>query len=216
MVYRAILDKILRLAYTNQRKNDLYVPAEIKLVLTDKGRRNMEWSYGILGSTHPIFRHLLGAACVFFLKKGLGDRVQRGLTVLPPAFMVAASIWSLLIPAMEQPAGVGGWGIPAGGHRLLGWYPISFGTGSSDPPPPPAKPAGGGPPHPTATLHHDGAGGHPPQYPGGNGGGGGLCWPFVRGEPDHRYGRSWPYLWASPFRTSPKGPSSLCRCVLRG
>ena len=111
------------------------------------------------GLLTPFFGTSLGAACVFFLKKGLGDRVQRGLTGFSSGVMVAASIWSLLIPAMEQSAGAGGGdGLPAGGYRLLGWYPLSFGTGSSDPPPPPAKPAGGG-----------------------NGGGGGLCWPFVRG-----------------------------------
>ena len=57
----------------------------------------------------PFFGTALGAACVFFLKKGLGDRVQRGLTGFASGVMVAASIWSLLIPAMEQPAGVGGW-----------------------------------------------------------------------------------------------------------
>ena len=57
----------------------------------------------------PFFGTSLGAACVFFLKKGLGDRVQRGLTGFASGVMVAASIWSLLIPAMEQPAGVGGW-----------------------------------------------------------------------------------------------------------
>ena len=57
----------------------------------------------------PFFDTALGAACVFFLKKGLGDRVQRGLTGFASGVMVAASIWSLLIPAMEQSAGVGGW-----------------------------------------------------------------------------------------------------------
>ena len=56
----------------------------------------------------PFFGTSLGAACVFFLKKGLGDRVQRGLTVFASGVMVAASIWSLLIPAMEQSAGAGG------------------------------------------------------------------------------------------------------------
>ena len=56
----------------------------------------------------PFFGTALGAACVFFLKKGLGDRVQRGLTGFSSGVMVAASIWSLLIPAMEQSAGAGG------------------------------------------------------------------------------------------------------------
>ena len=57
----------------------------------------------------PLLGTSLGAACVFFLKKGLGDRVQRGLTGFASGVMVAASIWSLLIPAMEQSAGAGVW-----------------------------------------------------------------------------------------------------------
>ena len=57
------------------------------------------------GLLTPFFGTSLGAACVFFLKKGLGDRVQRGLTGFSSGVMVAASIWSLLIPAMEQSAG---------------------------------------------------------------------------------------------------------------
>ena len=57
----------------------------------------------------PFLGTSLGAACVLFLKKGLGDRVQRGLTGFASGVMVAASIWSLLIPAMEQSAGAGAW-----------------------------------------------------------------------------------------------------------
>ena len=49
----------------------------------------------------------LGAASVFFLKQSLGDHVQRALTGFAAGVMVAASIWSLLIPAMEQSAFLG-------------------------------------------------------------------------------------------------------------
>ena len=48
-----------------------------------------------------------GAACVLFMKKALGRQVQRALTGFASGVMVAASIWSLLIPAMEQSAGMG-------------------------------------------------------------------------------------------------------------
>ena len=63
----------------------------------------------IYGLLIPFVGTSLGSACVFFLKKGLGDRVQRGLTGFASGVMVAASIWSLLIPAMEQSAGAGAW-----------------------------------------------------------------------------------------------------------
>ncbi|MBR1456527.1 MAG: ZIP family metal transporter [Oscillospiraceae bacterium] len=48
-----------------------------------------------------------GAACVLFMKRTLGRRVQRALTGFASGVMVAASIWSLLIPAMEQSGGLG-------------------------------------------------------------------------------------------------------------
>ena len=49
----------------------------------------------------------LGAACVFFMKKTLGKSVQRALAGFAAGVMVAASIWSLLIPAIEQSENMG-------------------------------------------------------------------------------------------------------------
>ncbi len=63
----------------------------------------------ICGLLIPFAGTSLGAACVFFLKRGLRDRVQRGLTGFASGVMTAASVWSLLIPAMEQSAGAGVW-----------------------------------------------------------------------------------------------------------
>ncbi|MCR5510197.1 MAG: ZIP family metal transporter [Lachnospiraceae bacterium] len=67
----------------------------------------------------PFLGTSLGAACVFFMKKDLSTPVQRSLTGFASGVMVAASIWSLIIPAMEQsehmgklsfvPAAVGFW-----------------------------------------------------------------------------------------------------------
>ena len=71
----------------------------------------MEIFYGI---AIPFLGTALGAACVFFMKKALSDRVQRALTGFAAGVMVAASVWSLLIPAMEQSAGMGKWAfVPA-------------------------------------------------------------------------------------------------------
>ena len=55
----------------------------------------------------PFLGTSLGAGCVFFLKKSLSDGIQRALTGFAAGVMVAASIWSLLIPAMEQAADLG-------------------------------------------------------------------------------------------------------------
>ncbi|MCR5704500.1 MAG: ZIP family metal transporter [Eubacterium sp.] len=50
----------------------------------------------------PFGGTTLGAACVLFMKKNLNLKVQRILTGFAAGIMVAASIWSLLIPAIEQ------------------------------------------------------------------------------------------------------------------
>lgn len=62
----------------------------------------------------PFLGTTLGAAVVFFLRGGLCTSVQRALTGFAAGVMVAASVWSLLVPAMEQAANMGRWAfIPA-------------------------------------------------------------------------------------------------------
>ena len=60
-----------------------------------------------LGILIPFLGTTLGAACVFFMKKTLSDLVQRSLAGFAAGVMVAASIWSLLIPAIEQSENMG-------------------------------------------------------------------------------------------------------------
>ena len=60
--------------------------------------------YGVL---IPFLGTSAGAACVFFMKKNLNEQIQRALTGFAAGVMVAASIWSLLIPAIEQSSGLG-------------------------------------------------------------------------------------------------------------
>lgn len=55
----------------------------------------------------PFIGTSLGAACVFLTKKEMKRRTQRMLNGFAAGVMVAASIWSLLIPAMEQSAYLG-------------------------------------------------------------------------------------------------------------
>ena len=64
--------------------------------------------YGIL---LPFLGTALGAAGVFFMKRTLGLRVSRALTGFAAGVMVAASVWSLLIPAIEQAADRGRWAV---------------------------------------------------------------------------------------------------------
>ena len=60
-----------------------------------------------LGILIPFLGTTLGASCVFFMKRSLGDLVQRSLAGFAAGVMVAASIWSLLIPAIEQSEDMG-------------------------------------------------------------------------------------------------------------
>ena len=50
----------------------------------------------------PFVGTTLGATCVFCMKKTLSKSVQRALAGFAAGIMVAASIWSLLIPAIKQ------------------------------------------------------------------------------------------------------------------
>lgn len=59
---------------------------------------------GFYGILIPFLGTSLGAACVFFMRRQLNDAVQRILTGFATGVMVAASVWSLLIPAIEQAA----------------------------------------------------------------------------------------------------------------
>lgn len=60
-----------------------------------------------LGILIPFVGTTLGAACVFFMKKSFERSVQRSLAGFAAGVMVAASIWSLLIPAIEQSKDMG-------------------------------------------------------------------------------------------------------------
>ena len=75
----------------------------------------------LIGVWLPFLGTALGAACVFLLRDGLGERVNRALLGFASGVMVAASVWSLLIPAMEQCEAMGRWAFaPAAGGFLLG------------------------------------------------------------------------------------------------
>lgn len=72
----------------------------------------------------PFAGTTLGSACVFFMRRSLSVSIQRALTGFAAGVMVAASIWSLLIPAMEQTEDMGRWSfLPA----VAGfWFGILF------------------------------------------------------------------------------------------
>lgn len=74
-----------------------------------------------LGLIIPLLGTMLGASFVFFMKDEMSPRVQKSLLGFASGVMVAASVWSLLIPAMEMEEGKGTWPVlPAAVGFLLG------------------------------------------------------------------------------------------------
>ena len=74
-----------------------------------------------IGLTIPLLGTMLGSAFVFFMKDEMPERVQKTLLGFASGVMVAASVWSLLIPAMEMEEAKGAWSMfPASIGFLLG------------------------------------------------------------------------------------------------
>lgn len=74
-----------------------------------------------LGTGFTFFMTSLGSAMVFFFKKKVSQLMQRTFLGFAAGVMIAASVWSLLIPAIEEAQNMGhiGW-IPAAGGFILG------------------------------------------------------------------------------------------------
>ncbi len=61
----------------------------------------------LLGLMIPFVGTSLGSACVFLMKQKMNRQIERALTGFAAGVMVAASVWSLLVPAMEQSQSMG-------------------------------------------------------------------------------------------------------------
>lgn len=74
-----------------------------------------------IGIMIPFVGTVLGSACVFFLKNELKAIVQKSLLGFASGVMIAASVWSLLIPSMDMAEGMGKFAfVPAAAGLLLG------------------------------------------------------------------------------------------------
>lgn len=75
----------------------------------------------VLGIALPLLGTTLGAALVFVLRGQPGERLKRALMGFASGVMIAASVWSLLLPAIElsETGPVPDW-LPATGGFLLG------------------------------------------------------------------------------------------------
>ena len=75
----------------------------------------------VIGLLLPLLGTMLGSAFVFFMRGEMSVRLQKSLMGFASGVMVAASVWSLLIPSMDMVADSGRWSVvPAAVGFLLG------------------------------------------------------------------------------------------------
>lgn len=75
----------------------------------------------LVGLMIPLLGTMLGSAFVFFMKEEMSVQLQKLLLGFASGVMVAASVWSLLIPAMEMEPKGGFWSVvPAAVGFLIG------------------------------------------------------------------------------------------------
>ena len=80
-----------------------------------------ELLYAAIGTGCTCLATVLGAAMVFFFKKEMSSVTQKVFLGFAAGVMIAASVWSLLIPAMETAEEAGGnVFLPVGGGFVLG------------------------------------------------------------------------------------------------
>lgn len=71
----------------------------------------------------PFLGTVLGSAFVFFMREAMPERLQKTLLGFASGVMVAASVWSLLLPSMEMSEPMGKWSVlPAVVGLLLGMF----------------------------------------------------------------------------------------------
>ena len=61
----------------------------------------------VIGLLIPLLGTMLGASFVFFMKRDMPERLQKALLGFASGVMVAASVWSLLIPSIDMSHGEG-------------------------------------------------------------------------------------------------------------
>lgn len=71
----------------------------------------------LLGTGFTFLMTVAGSSVVFFFSKEIPDKLQKAFLGFASGVMIAASIWSLLIPAIEQAEDLG----------MIGWLPASIG-----------------------------------------------------------------------------------------
>lgn len=73
--------------------------------------------YSIAGIMIPFIGTSLGSSLVFFLKKTMNEKIQKMIVGFAAGVMIAASVWSLILPAVEM----------AEIQGIIAWVPATIG-----------------------------------------------------------------------------------------
>ena len=73
--------------------------------------------YSILGILIPFAGTSIGSSFVFFMKKNISDSINKIIVGFASGVMIAASIWSLILPAVEM----------AESQGKVSWVPAAVG-----------------------------------------------------------------------------------------
>ena len=76
-----------------------------------------KWLVILAGLMLPFVGTTLGSAMIFFMKKEMNVKVQKALLGFASGVMIAASVWSLIIPAIEM----------AEEQKMIPWIPAAVG-----------------------------------------------------------------------------------------
>lgn len=73
-----------------------------RAMLPEDFQRKVKKMYLTVGLLIPLLGTTLGSAMVFLMKKGMDKRVEKVLLGFASGVMIAASVWSLLIPSIDM------------------------------------------------------------------------------------------------------------------
>ena len=73
--------------------------------------------YSIIGILVPFLGTSLGSSFIFFLKNNINQKIQKIIVGFAAGVMIAASVWSLIIPSVEM----------AEKQNIIKWLPVTVG-----------------------------------------------------------------------------------------
>ena len=73
--------------------------------------------YSLIGILIPFLGTSLGSSFVFFMKKNMSEKFQKITVGFAAGVMIAASVWSLILPSVEM----------AGNQGVISWVPATVG-----------------------------------------------------------------------------------------